>query len=118
LLKPGEDTVLRSNPQVEKVELLISVDHIQEKTYYGLMKTMTISAFKTHISEELRRVRKGGSLVITDRETPIAEVRPIQAAQAPKLVIREPTIPFTIPRLDATIDQDPLEYLLEDRSRR
>jgi antitoxin (DNA-binding transcriptional repressor) of toxin-antitoxin stability system len=82
------------------------------------MKTMTISAFKTHISEELRRVRKGGSLVITDRETPIAEVRPIQAAEARRLVVREPTAPFMVPRLDATIDQDPLDYLLEDRSSR
>lgn len=114
---------IRANRRIElangeKVELLISVDHLQGKTYYSLMKTMTISAFKTHISEELRKVRKGGSLVITDRETPIAEVRPIRAAQTPRLVVREPTAPFSIPRLDASIDQDPLEYLLEDRSRR
>ncbi|MEI6385716.1 MAG: hypothetical protein WCQ50_03710 [Spirochaetota bacterium] len=81
------------------------------------MKTMTISAFKAHISEELRSVRKGGILVITDRETPIAEVRPIQFAQAPRLLVREPTAPFTIPRLDTAIEQDPLEYLLEDRAR-
>ncbi len=82
------------------------------------MKTMTISAFKTHISEELRKVRKGGSLVITDRETPIAEVRPIRSETASKLVVREPLAPFFVPRLDAAIDQDPLEYLLEDRSKR
>jgi antitoxin (DNA-binding transcriptional repressor) of toxin-antitoxin stability system len=79
---------------------------------------MTISVFKTHISEELRKVRKGGSLVITDRETPIAEVRPIRTETASKLVVREPTAPFFIPRLDTAIDHDPLEYLLEDRAKR
>lgn len=82
------------------------------------MKTMTISDFKAHISEELRKVRKGARLVITDRETPVAEVRPIRAAGTRRLVVREPTAPFMIPRLGATIDRDPLEYLLEDRSRR
>ncbi len=38
------------------------------------MKTMTISYFKAHISEQLRRVRKGARIVISDRDTPVAEV--------------------------------------------
>jgi len=38
--------------------------------------TITISFFKAHISEQLRKVRKGARIIISDRDTPIAEVVP------------------------------------------
>ncbi len=67
-------------------------------TEFGLMKTMTISYFKAHISEQLRRVRKGARIVISDRDTPIAEVVPYKP-QASSLVIRAPLVtPFKAPR--------------------
>jgi prevent-host-death family protein len=82
------------------------------------MKTMTISAFKAHISEELKKVRKGAHIIISDRDTPIAEVIPIEAKTKPRLAIREPTGPFVIPHLARKIDHDPLEFLMEDRNKR
>ena len=87
-------------------------------TEIGLMKTMTNSYFKAHISEELRKVRKGARLVISDRDTPIAEVGPYRTEPA-TLDIRPPKkTPFVAPRPLAEIDHDPLEYLMEDREKR
>jgi len=80
------------------------------------MKTMTISAFKAHISAELRKVRRGGRVVIRDRDTPIAEVVPFQTEAALTVTVRAPNIvPFACPRSTIRIDHDPLEYLFEDR---
>ena len=82
------------------------------------MKTITISYFKAHISEELRKVRKGARIIISDRDTPIAEVIPFRTAPA-ALGVRQPqTTPFMAPRPTVKIDHDPLEYLLEDREKR
>ncbi len=79
------------------------------------MKTITISFFKAHISEQLRKMRKGARIVISDRDTPIAEVVPYRSDSAPKVTIREPRLtPFDAPRSSVTIDHDPLEYLLEE----
>jgi prevent-host-death family protein len=87
-------------------------------TIIGLMKTITISYFKAHLSEELRKVRRGARLLISDRDTPIAEVVPYRSESA-ALSIRAPRIaPFDIPRSRLRIDHDPLEYLLEDRGTR
>ena len=80
------------------------------------METITISAFKARISEQLRKVRKGASILIADRETPIALVSPV--GMEPAIRIRGPlTVPFVpSPPLPA-IGHDSLEYLLEERSR-
>ena len=87
-------------------------------TETGLVKTMTISYFKAHLSETLRRVRKGARILISDRETPIAEVVPFRNDPS-ALSIRQPRLmPFRAPRPSFRIDHDPLEYLLEDRQAR
>ncbi len=87
-------------------------------TESGLMKTMTISYFKAHISEQLKRVRKGARIVISDRDTPIAEVVPY-SAETPRLSVRAPLVtPFKAPRASFRIDHDPLEYLAEERQKR
>jgi antitoxin (DNA-binding transcriptional repressor) of toxin-antitoxin stability system len=89
-----------------------------DKTRIGLVKTMTISYFKAHISEELRKVRKGARILICDRDTPIAEVVPYRA-EPPILKVRQPRLaPFTVPRPTFKIDHDPVDYLLEDRETR
>ena len=87
-------------------------------TETGHVKTMTISYFKAHLSEALRRVRKGARIVISDRETPIAEVVPLRNDPA-ALTVRQPRlVPFAAPRASFKIDHDPVEYLLEDRKAR
>ncbi len=97
---------------------IMPLDVEANMTEFGLMKTMTISYFKAHISEQLRRVRKGARIVISDRDTPIAEVVPYKP-QASSLVIRAPLVtPFKAPRASFRIDHDPLEYLEEERRKR
>jgi prevent-host-death family protein len=89
-----------------------------DMTEIGLVKTITISYFKAHISEELRKVRRGARIIISDRDTPIAEVVPFKAV--PELLsIRQPRVtPFLAPRPDFKIDHDPMDYLTEDREKR
>jgi prevent-host-death family protein len=41
------------------------------------MKTIAVSELKARLSEELRYVRAGGELVVTDRGQPIARLVPI-----------------------------------------
>jgi antitoxin (DNA-binding transcriptional repressor) of toxin-antitoxin stability system len=48
------------------------------------MKSVNIQDAKTHLSRHLRRVKRGETLVICDRNTPVAELRPLTAANAPK----------------------------------
>lgn len=94
------------------------LDVVSDMTEIGLVKTITISYFKAHISEELRKVRKGARIIISDRDHPIAEVVPYRA-EAPAVVVRQPgAAPFAAPRPSFTIAHDPLEYLLEDRGTR
>jgi prevent-host-death family protein len=96
----------------------MELDVLTDMTEIGPVKTVTISYFKAHISEELRKVRKGARIIISDRDTPIAEVIPFRTAPAP-LNVRQPQItPFIAPRPTVKIDHDPLEYLLEDREKR
>jgi antitoxin (DNA-binding transcriptional repressor) of toxin-antitoxin stability system len=77
---------------------------------------MTISAFKAHISEELRKVRGGARIIISDRDIPIAEVVPIDAKAKSAISVREPVSrPFEVAPSPVRIDHDPVEYLLEDR---
>jgi prevent-host-death family protein len=87
-------------------------------TEIGLVKTITISYFKAHISEELRKVRKGARIIISDRDNPIAEVVPYRTEPA-ALGVRQPrTTPFVVTPSTFKIEHDPLEYLLEDREKR
>jgi prevent-host-death family protein len=87
-------------------------------TEIGLVKTITISYFKAHISEQLRKVRKGARIIISDRDYPIAEVVPYVTKPA-SLDVRQPrTTPFVAPRATFKIEHDPLEYLFDDREKR
>ena len=92
---------------------------LPKMTYYSLVKTLTISFFKAHISEELKKVRQGARVVICDRDIPIAEVVPYKADTEVTIVIHQPRrAPFEISASPIRIDHDPLEYLTEDRALR
>jgi prevent-host-death family protein len=94
------------------------LDEQSNVTIIGLVKTMTISYFKAHISEELRKVRKGAQLLISDRETPIAVVVPYRPKAEPVGIRAPRTVPFAVPKSGIRISHDPLEYLAEDRGAR
>ena len=84
--------------------------------YYSLMETITISSFKATISEQLRKVRRGQSILIADRETPVALVSPVAAE--PRIMVREPRVPYAPSPPLPSIEHDPLEFLLAERAAR
>ena len=83
------------------------------------MKTVRIADLKARLSEHLREVRRGGTLTIMDRATPIAWVIPY-AARGEALVIREPagrkSSPSRVPMPPPLkIEGDVVDLLLEER---
>lgn len=54
-----------------------------------VMDAVRIAELKARLSEYLRRVRRGRTLTVTDRETPIAQIIPYQAGAA-SLTVRHP----------------------------
>lgn len=53
------------------------------------MDAVRIAELKARLSEYLRRVRRGRTLTVMDRETPIAQIIPYQAGPA-SLSVRHP----------------------------
>jgi antitoxin (DNA-binding transcriptional repressor) of toxin-antitoxin stability system len=80
------------------------------------MKTMNISYFKAHISQELRAVRNGETLIIKDRDIPVADVVP--HTEEPVLTVRSPTKKLSFQTLSFNVQKDPLSFLREDRGKR
>lgn len=82
-------------------------------------KTVKIAELKARLSEYLRSVRGGRSLIVMDRETPIARLVPIGSASEP-LRIRKPLrrhaslqhVPLPSPLRP---EVDVLDLLLEER---
>ena len=93
------------------------------------MNTATISHTKNHLSAMLLRVQKGETIVILDRERPVARLVPmdvegsvpddgLRRLEAEGLVLRatSPQAAFTLPTPVSPIgDGDILKALLADR---
>jgi len=85
--------------------------------YDVTMKTVGIADLKARLSEHLRAVKKGRSLTVLDRQTPVARLVPVEAGP---LEIRQASrrardLPAPPPPVAAT---DSLAVLLADRKRR
>ena len=80
------------------------------------MKKVGIADLKAHLSEYLRNVRRGQTLTVLDRKTPVARIVPYDA-QAPLEVRRATRNPkdLRLPPPPAT-PTDSLAVLLEDRA--
>jgi prevent-host-death family protein len=83
-----------------------------------VMKSVRIAELKARLSEHLRAVRRGETIVVLDRETEVAQIVPVRAANA--LRIRKPAAtapaPNRVPlpkRSTSTIDV--VQVLLETR---
>lgn len=82
------------------------------------MKQVRIAELKSRLSEYLRAVRRGESIAVLDRETPVAQIVPIRERSA--LRIRKPA-PGTPPpnRVPlpkrAKLNVDVVQLLLEER---
>jgi prevent-host-death family protein len=87
--------------------------------YYIVMKAVGIADLKSRLSEHLRSVRLGRTLIVMDRETPVARIVPYESSDD-RLVVRRPTP--TAPKPNELIPPEPVklgvdvvEILLEDR---
>ena len=88
------------------------------RDYHLVMRRVNIADLKARLSEHLRYVRRGHTLTILDRDTPVATISPVAegaflsirspAAGAPKL--REIKIPRSL-----KLKVDPVALLLAER---
>jgi prevent-host-death family protein len=83
------------------------------------MKEVRIAELKSRLSEYLREVRAGHTIIVMDRDSPIATLVPYASA-AETLVVRRPRrrwpslqeVPLPVPASGAT---DIVDLLLEER---
>jgi antitoxin (DNA-binding transcriptional repressor) of toxin-antitoxin stability system len=82
-----------------------------------IMKSVRIADLKARLSEHLRLVRKGRTLTVLDRDTPIAQIVPYQSEA---LDVRRATRRPRDLELPArpSVQTDSLTILLSDRGRR
>ena len=82
------------------------------------MSKVRIADLKAHLSEHLRKVRAGRTIIILDRDVPIARIIPYD--EAAPLEIRRATRKPSQLRLPppAPSAVDPVAVLLEDRASR
>lgn len=86
--------------------------------YNIVMKQVRIAQLKMRLSEYLREVRRGATISVLDRQTPIAHIVPIRAK--PGLVVRKPPEgtppPGRLKRAKAAnLKVDIVRLLLEER---
>jgi antitoxin (DNA-binding transcriptional repressor) of toxin-antitoxin stability system len=80
------------------------------------MKTISISQLKTHLSAELKLIRSGETIVVMDRDRPVAVLAPYEKKD--ELLVRAPGKPFSTKRPALKLKLDPVAYLIEDRNSR
>ena len=82
------------------------------------MKHVRIADLKSHLSEYLRAVRRGETISVLDRDTPVAQIVPLRDRMA--LRVRKPApgapapnrVPLPKPLINKT---DVVKLLLEER---
>jgi len=89
-----------------------------ESSYHRVMRQVRISELKAKLSKYLRAVRRGETITVLDRETPVAQIVPFPALSG--LRIRKPA-PEVLPlkRIlspkQAKLPIDVVQLLLEER---
>ena len=64
-------------------------DSVARRDYYLVMKMVRIAELKARLSEHLRDVRRGRTLAVMDRDTPIARIIPYETGPS-TLTVRSP----------------------------
>lgn len=82
------------------------------------MKQVRIAELKSRLSEYLRAVRRGETIAVLDRDTPVAQIVPVR--ERPALRVRKPArgtpAPNRVPLPKAAkLSVDVVELLLEER---
>ena len=86
------------------------------RSYHDHMKRSSVSYLKTHLRAELKAVQAGETVVVMDRDHPVARLVPL--GESSSIEVREPLRPFGSQRLAPLVSGGSLEALLEDRERR
>ncbi len=85
---------------------------------YHVVMRVGVAHLKAHLSEHLRRVRDGETIVVTDRDRPVAKLVPVEESAA-GIVIRPARRPGRLQDVKlpppANLKRDPVEVLLELR---
>jgi len=83
-----------------------------------VMKEVRIAELKARLSEYLRAVRRGETIAVLDRETPVARIVPVRGPAALRVRKPAPGTPrpnrVPLPR-PATLNVDVVQLLLEER---
>jgi antitoxin (DNA-binding transcriptional repressor) of toxin-antitoxin stability system len=86
------------------------------RSYTDHMKRSSVSYLKAHLSAELKAVQAGETVVVMDRDHPVARLVPL--AESSGIEVREPLQSFGFQRPAPLVSGGSLEALLEDRERR
>ena len=76
------------------------------------MRSIAIARLKATLSAELKRVRKGESITVLDRTTPVAVLAPVPEALH---VVQAAARPYAYRRLSPLTTHDPIRHLDEER---
>ena len=82
------------------------------------MKQVRIADLKARLSEYLRAVRRGETIAVLDRETPVAQIVPVRDRSAVRVRKPAPGTPapnrVLLPK-GAKVNVDVVQFLLEER---
>jgi len=87
-----------------------------------MKNTVRIAELKSRLSEYVRRVRRGQTITVLDRDTPVARLEPV-AGDPSRLMVREPAVGAPRPRdvrlpTPLKTKRDILDLLAEERGER
>ncbi len=98
--------------------MIPAIDNVTTYVHNEVMTKVGIAKLKAQLSKQLRKVRRGHSVIVLDRDTPIARIVPYDE-DAPLEIRRATRSPRDLrlppPPSKAT---DSLTVLLEDRASR
>jgi prevent-host-death family protein len=100
------------------LDLTIILDDVTTDDHNQVMNKVGIADLKAHLSRHLRRVRGGRTIIVVDRDTPVAQIVPYDIAAALEIrrAIRKPGELHLPPPLAKVTDS--LAVLLQDRASR
>lgn len=115
---PGAKRASRSGVIIFQGVARAAIVIMTSSSHNGLMREVRIAELKARLSEYLRVVRRGETLAVLDRDTPIARIVPV--TDRPTLRVRKPAPGTPAPnrvRLPkpAALALDVVELLLEER---
>ncbi|MBI5300062.1 MAG: type II toxin-antitoxin system prevent-host-death family antitoxin [Deltaproteobacteria bacterium] len=86
------------------------------------MIKVKVGELRNHLSKYLKKVRQGMEVIIKDRNTPIGRIVPLKKGEEEAFDLIPPKKGYetlkTFSGMDVVSSTDPVEILLEERSRR